>query len=57
MRDTSRMSADGKRRAVPPRAAGTVRTLLAVIGLVTCFAHSLLAQAADHGEVVAAGER
>ena len=57
MLDTSRMSADGKRRAVPRRGAGTVRTLLAVIGLVTCFAPSLLAQAADHGEVVAAGER
>ncbi len=57
MRDTSRVNADGTLRSVRSRAAGTTRALLTIIALVACSPPSMLAQTADQGEVVAAGER
>ena len=57
MRDTSPMSADRERHAVPSRAVATTGTLLLLIGLVPGFPPSLRAQAPDHGRIAAAGER
>ena len=57
MRDIPPMNAEGRRRAVRSRAAGMTQALLTVIALVACSTPSLLAQAADDGEIVAAGER